>query len=137
VLGSGVRPWSLYASVLALLSGAALIVDSLLRGTAQASIILIVPVLSGNSPEFLIGTLLGFLGLVGVFVTWGTTDLEAPPEPGPGARGAGGVVLIGPVPIFFGEWKAMGRRGFWGWVVAGAIATALLALLAAVLWLRG
>jgi len=137
-LSGNVRPWRAYLSLVVTIAGIALLVDAVLRGTAQASIVLIVPVLSGSSPEFLIGTLLTFVGLVSLFLSWGSVEMF---DAADGAEGSaprsGGVVLIGPVPIFFGEWKQMGRRGVWGWVAAGTIATAVLVLLFVWIWVRG
>jgi uncharacterized membrane protein len=129
------RRWTSYLPILVVLAGVTLLIDATLRGTAHASIVLIVPVLSGSSPEFVIGTLLTFLGILGILLLAAGVEVErgggdaAPP----GGRG-GGVVLIGPVPIFFGEWKAIGRRGYWGWVTVGAIVSALIILLAVWLW---
>jgi uncharacterized membrane protein len=134
----GVRPWWTYLSLLVTVVGIALIVDALLRGTAQASIVLIVPVLTGGSPEFVVGTLLTFVGLLAVFLSVGVGAVDDEPSPAEGAPSrSGGVVLIGPVPIFFGEWRQMGQRGRYGWVAAGAIATAVLVLLFVWLWAGG
>jgi uncharacterized membrane protein len=132
-----VRPYGQYVALLALVVGLALLVDALVRGSAQASIIVIVPVLSGSSPEFVVGTLLTFVGLFGMFLSSAGVTTVDEPVPGRTESRSGGVVLIGPVPIFFGEWRRTGRHGFWGWVAAGSIATALLVLLFVWLWIRG
>ncbi|MCI4353929.1 MAG: hypothetical protein L3K06_01010, partial [Thermoplasmata archaeon] len=57
-------------------AGLALLADAAIRGTAHLSIFLIVPVLSGSSPEFVIGTLLAFLGLFGVLFAGAGFELE-------------------------------------------------------------
>jgi uncharacterized membrane protein len=133
-----VRASQTYLSLVLLVVGLALIADALLRGSAAASIVLIVPVLSGSSPEFVLGTLLTFLGLLALFLTAGTIELTGSASSAEGATSrSGGVVLVGPVPIFFGEWRQMGRHGLWGWVAAGAIATAVLVLVFVWFWIRG
>jgi uncharacterized protein (TIGR00304 family) len=132
------RPIRWYLALIVLVLGVGLIVDALVRGSAQASIIIIVPVLSGNSPEFLLGTLLMCVGLLAVFLTSSDIELDdRSASPDGAASRSGGVVLVGPVPIFFGEWRQMGQRGVWGWIAAGAIATAVLALLFVWVWVRG
>ena len=131
------RPYRTYGAGLVLVFGLVLIADALRRGSAQASIVLIVPVLTGSSLEFLVGTLLTFVGLLAVFLTSSGLELtEDPDSPIGAAPRSGGVVLIGPVPIFFGEWRQIGRHGFWRWAAAGSIATSILILLLLWLWVR-
>jgi len=128
-----VRPVQL-ASLGVLALGVGLIVASLLAGGSRLYLVLlIIPVLSGNSVPFLAGVLLTFLGFFGFLASFageatgagldedGTTEhVEG------GARSAaGGVLLIGPIPIFFGAAKPAQRRYY------------LLALLAAVVLFAG
>jgi uncharacterized membrane protein len=110
--------------------GAALVVDAILHGRASLSLVVIVPVFSGSSAEFLLGVV--FL-VVGFFLLplaiWEPSEgelLSAPvegpsvPPPSAGAAG-GGLVLIGPVPIFFGAWKNVSRRVRLLAALAGAV----------------
>src|SRR5487761_416346 len=101
-----------------------LIVDSILRGGASVWLLVVVPVVTGQSLEFLVGVALllaGFLTLPWLF-------LEEEPEPSRGAApppsssraeppsaagGAGGVILVGPVPILFGSWGRISQRTKW------------------------
>ena len=121
----------------ALFAGAALLADATLPGRATLFLVVIVPVLSGGSGEFLLGVVLLLVGLF--LLSWafwevaesppGVSPLEGPegPEttpPGPGMVG-GGVVLIGPVPLFFGGWKNVSRRAR---LVAAVVGAAVLVL---------
>ena len=59
--------------------GVALIADTVLRGGATVSLVLIIPVVSGGSAEFLLGVVAlvaGFLLLP--FLAWGDRDTELP-----------------------------------------------------------
>jgi uncharacterized protein (TIGR00304 family) len=120
-----------YVPLVLLAVGAALIVDAVLRGSAHAALILIVPVLTGGSVEFLFGVLLLFLGLLSLPALTLMQGLHATepgeaPEGGARPSGSGGVVLIGPVPIFFGEWGEMRRRTYWWWVAVASVLFAAL-----------
>ena len=125
-----------FLPIVALAAGTALLVDAIARGTAHASLVLIVPVITGTSGEFLVGVLLVFVGLVllpllGAGETTVATRWTDPAEPGSGRLASGGVVFVGPVPIFFGEWGKAVRRTYWWWV---ALASLLLSV-ALVAWL--
>ena len=128
-----------FVPLLLLLAGAVLIVDAVVRGAAHASLVLIVPVLTGSSGEFLLGVLLVFLGLLSVpflLLSIGGWE-ELPPSAGtPSSEhsGAGGVILIGPVPIFFGEWAGLRRRAYLWWVAVASLLFAV--LLVAWVWLE-
>jgi len=127
-----------YLPLILLAAGAALIVDAVLRGSAHAALIFIVPVLTGGSSEFLVGVLLLFLGLLAFpAVSLSASMWSASEEPAAGgptsSGGTGGVVLIGPVPIFFGEWGEMRRRTYWWWVAVASVLFA--ALLVVWVWL--
>jgi len=125
------------AALGALIAGGALLVDATLHGRASLSLVVIVPVLSGGSGEFLLGVV---LLLVGLFLLplafWEPAENPAavvPPEepeatpPSLGTVG-GGVVLIGPIPLFFGGWKNVSRRAR---LLAAIVGTAILVLLVA------
>jgi len=107
------------AALGAIIVGVALLVDAVLHGRAVLSLVFIVPVLSGGSVEFLLGAALLVVGLFLLpLAFWEPAESEPlpPPPEGPGttspgpASASGGVVLIGPIPIFFGGWKNASSR---------------------------
>jgi uncharacterized protein (TIGR00304 family) len=117
-------------ALVAFVAGAALVADAVLRGQASLSLVLVVPVFSGSSVEFLLGVVLLVVGFLLLPLSlWEPSESEpllrpaegpSVPPPSTGAAG-GGVVLIGPVPIFFGAWKNVSRRVRLLAAVAGAV----------------
>ena len=104
----------------------ALIVHSVLDGGATVTLVIIVPVVSGSSPEFLVGVVLLIAGFVVLWFSFAYAEPETPPAPPSGTGssvpgGAGGVVLIGPVPIVFGSWRGISRRARWLLALVGAL----------------
>lgn len=119
-------------------AGVALVTHSVLTGATRVYLVVVVPVLSGASVEFGAGVLLllaGFFTLPLAFSYDGPEDLpvtSAPPGQGPARpTSTGGVVLLGPVPVFFGAWKGASRSAYWA---AGLLGAALLVVLVALLW---
>jgi uncharacterized membrane protein len=125
-----------------LVGGALLVGDAVARGAASLALVVVVPVVFGASAEFFLGVALVFVGVVTLPLALGYTsassvneDEELPHAHG-GAPPAevGGLLLVGPVPIFFGSWRKSGRRA---WVAAAAVGTALLVVaLVVFLWVR-
>jgi uncharacterized membrane protein len=119
----------------AFVAGAALVADAVLHGRASLSLVVIVPVFSGSSAEFLLGVVLLVVGFLLLPLSLWEPSVSEPllppaagpsvPPPSAGAAG-GGVVLIGPVPIFFGAWKNVSRRVRLLAAVAGAVLLAIL-----------
>ena len=107
-----------------LVAGVALIVGSVAAGEAHVSLLVFVPVVSGSSVLFLVGVLLLILGFFSLPFSLTGVDSEPPPSaPGttaPPSAGAGGFVLIGPVPIVFGSWKGISRRARWALALLGS-----------------
>ena len=114
--------------------GVALIADSVLRGSARVSLVVIVPVVSGQSIEFLLGVVAlfaGFLTLPWLFLLEEGRPKRFPETPGaettpPPLRssshvGGGGLILIGPVPILFGGWRNVSRRARWWLAIVGGV----------------
>jgi uncharacterized membrane protein len=124
--------------VAALVAGVSLVAYSVLVSAASVSLVVFVPVLSGRSTVFLGGVALlivGFLTLPVAFA--GPARPGTPPPSSPAASpladedaesaGVGGLLLIGPVPIFFGSWSRVSRRVRWAAVLLGvALLTGLL-----------
>jgi len=111
---------SLIAAAALWVAGIALVVLSVLRGGATVSLVLIVPVVSGSSLEFLVGVGLVIAGFAALFFAAFDGGIASEPlpaddgrAPSAGTGGAGGVVLIGPIPIVFGSWRGLSRRGRW------------------------
>jgi len=121
------------AGIALLGAGVALLADAVLRGGATVSLVVIVPVVSGSSGEFLLGVvclvagvfLLPFLGF-----ELGPPGEETLPPPSarastPSESSSGGLVLIGPVPIFFGAWRSVPTRTRRWVAIAGGIVLVL------------
>jgi uncharacterized membrane protein len=123
-----------------LLLGVGLVVAAVATGSAHVALVLIVPVIFGSaSPLLIAGILSIFLGILALGLTFGV-QFEDPEElrPAPGggpapSGGTGGVVLVGPFPIFFGSWKNPSRRAMLLAVAVGTVVLVSLVLLA--LWL--
>ncbi|MCI4364340.1 MAG: DUF131 domain-containing protein [Thermoplasmata archaeon] len=109
-----------------LLAGILAVALAVERGEAHLYLLLIVPVVTGSSALFGLGVLGIVAGIVLLFFSLGE-DLPAPPNPtvGAGANqasvGSGGVVLIGPIPIFVGSWRNPSRRAYWLAVAFGCL----------------
>jgi uncharacterized membrane protein len=120
-----------------LAAGIALVADAVGRGGASVTLFAIVPVVTGSSVEFLFGVVLLLVG----FVTLPLAFLAgAEPAGAPGPRAppphseappteVGGLLLIGPVPIFFGRWQNVSRATKVAVAVAGAAALIVLVAL--------
>jgi len=129
--------------VVLLAAGVALVVDAVVRGAASVALVAIIPVVSGTSAEFLLGVVLllvGFLTLPLAFFSFESAPLalastgrpahsEAPTEE------VGGLLLVGPVPIFFGSWSSVSMRTKVAVAVVGAVVLVVL-VVAFVLALR-
>ena len=112
-----------------LVAGAFLVVYAALEGGAEVAVVIVIPVIFGRSWEFGVGVLLLLAGFFSLPLAF---DPEVEPEPSaPGARlpdsgRTGGLVLIGPVPIFFGSWRGVSTRTR---VIAAIVGTAVLVTL--------
>jgi uncharacterized membrane protein len=124
--------------LLLFLAGGALIVDAVVRGSASVAVLVILPVVFGGSAEFLIGVVLllvGFVALPLAFVPYEEPTAAAGPRARAEAPTAevGGLLLIGPVPVFFGSWKTVSTRTKLAVAAAGA---AFVVFFVVVLFLR-
>ncbi|MCI4352389.1 MAG: DUF131 domain-containing protein [Thermoplasmata archaeon] len=96
----------------ALISGGILVGVALATGAARWSLVLIFPVITGTTALF--ASAVGLL-LVGIFFLplafAGDNGPESEPptllgsNPAPIEGGTGGVIFVGPFPIFFGKWR--------------------------------
>jgi uncharacterized membrane protein len=118
-----------------LLAGVALLAVSVATGASHLYLVLIFPVLTGSSALFGVGVLCVILGVLLLpLLAWAPEDGPeripgtgpAPPSsPSRGGVSSGGVLLLGPVPIFFGTWRRPPGWAFW---LAVGIGSAVLAL---------
>ncbi|MCI4326103.1 MAG: DUF131 domain-containing protein [Thermoplasmata archaeon] len=113
-----------------LVLGVALVIAAVATGAARLVLVVVIPVfVGGTSPLFLGGIVALFGGLLLLPLTFGGAfeldRSESEPTEGEETPRAGGLVLIGPVPIFFGAWKRPTQRTVW---IAVAIGAALLVL---------
>jgi uncharacterized protein (TIGR00304 family) len=133
-----VRRWAVVPIGL-LGASAALIAWAILHGGASLAVVVVVPVIFGSSVIFFAGVVLLLAGLFTVPLAFEPgveteeTPVASPPGPAPSSSGGGGgLVLIGPVPIFFGSWKHVSSRTrLW---VAG-VGAAILVVAAVAFWL--
>jgi uncharacterized membrane protein len=104
-----------WVPVVLLVLGVALVADAVVRGTASLALVAIIPVISGSSAEFLVGVVLLLVGFLTIPFAFGpflepTTSAPLPGRTEAPSAEVGGLVLIGPVPLFFGSWKDVSRR---------------------------
>jgi uncharacterized membrane protein len=124
--------WPLVLATFLLVAGAALIVLAVLERTAQFALVVFVPVFFSTSWELPAGTLIVLAGIITALSAWGES-----PGAGPSDRNgrvestAGGVVVIGPIPIFFGGARRLSRRTRW---LVTILCVALFVGLLVVLW---
>jgi uncharacterized membrane protein len=120
--------------------GAALLAFALATGGARLYLLLIFPVVTGTSAAFGLSVLflvVGFLLLPFVFVRDAAPEVPASPSKSPGpARStgpveSGGLILLGPVPIFFGSWRRNPPISY-RWAVLVGVVLAVVAVL--LLW---
>lgn len=123
-----------------LLLGLIVVLYSVLRGSASVSLLLIVPVVSGTSALFLVGVVLLFFGILLLpFAFAAGWEIERRPYAAPGRHqgpapadeitgGGGGLVLLGPVPVFFGSWRNPSRAAYWAAALVGVVVLAIVLL---------
>ena len=121
-----------------LVLGVALLIAAVATGGAQLALVVIFSVvLGGASVLFLAGIASVFVGIFLLPLAFGDVAPEAAAAfgaaPQPEGAATGGLVLLGPLPIFFGSWKNAGRRAYW---LAAGVGLALLVavITVALLW---
>lgn len=117
-----------------LLAGATLVTVAVLRGSAQASIVVIFPLFTGSSLLFLTGVICLIVGFGTLpWSLWEAGEIPAvesyEPEGAPdeGTGDVAGVIVLGPVPIFVGRRKNASNRVRWTVALVG-LAILLVAL---------
>jgi len=122
-------------------AGVALVALSVAQGGASVALFVIIPVVSGSSATFLAGVGLILASFVAfLFAFSGGWDEEPSSSAtgtasasAPSSGGAGGFVLIGPVPIVFGSWRGVSRRVRAMLALVGAVL--LIVFVLALVWL--
>lgn len=119
-------------SVGLLAAGAALLAAAVLEGGAALALVVVVPVLYGRSLAFILGVALLVSGFFTLPLALGSSEPDDAPADGPTtpAAGTGGLVLVGPVPIFFGAWSGVSLRTRWLVALLGLAVLAVLVALA-------
>ena len=124
----------------ALIAGVVLLADALSTGAARFYLLLVLPVITGTSPLFVLAVVLVLIGVFFLPLAFaGNDEPEArPPAPAPSKpglaleeAGAGAVVFVGPVPIFFGAWRKNPPIAY-RWALVLGVVLVVVALL--VLW---
>src|SRR5215469_3676687 len=99
------RAWAL--PLLLFVTAAACLVAAVVTGGARAGLLLIFPFIAGSSWLVALGTLLAFAAIFSaVLVAPGAQyvpEVARPTGAPPSESTSGGLVLIGPFPIFFGR----------------------------------
>ena len=110
----------------ALVVGVILLAEAVATGGARVSLVLIVPVITGTTLLFAVAAGLLVSGLFFfplAFARDEQSEEETPvgsrlnPNAAPG--GSGGLILLGPVPIFFGTWRRNPPISYRGALVVG------------------
>jgi uncharacterized membrane protein len=114
-----------------LLLGAVAIGIAVASGGAHAALIVIIPVFYGSSLLFLAGVALVIAGFLTLPLTLAAEEPEGAPAGPPSGVSSGGLVLIGPIPIFWGSASGASR----GVRVAAAAAGAIALVVAVVVFL--
>jgi uncharacterized membrane protein len=91
-------------------AGAILIAVAALTGGAHAVLVLIFPVVYGDAPLFVLGILLIVTGVFALPFAFGAGTSREPAAAPTGPVTSGGVVLVGPIPIFWGSASGASRR---------------------------
>jgi uncharacterized membrane protein len=121
---------------LCLVSGAVALAGAVATGGARLYLVLIIPVLTGTSALFGVSVILlvvGFFLLPFTFLGGEPSEgpqIRSPPAlPSPPEGGSGGMILIGPVPIFFGAWRRNPPIAYRWAVLLGVVLAAVAVLL--------
>jgi uncharacterized membrane protein len=121
-----------------LVVGMLLLVEALATGGARLYLLLIVPVFTGTTPLFGLAVVLLALGVLFLPLAFAGAERAEPPRPSSAAgnpspsmetEGSGGMILVGPIPIFFGAWRQNPPISYRWAVVLGVVLAAVAVLL--------
>jgi uncharacterized membrane protein len=117
---------------LLLAAGVTLIVLAVLERTVEFSLVVVVPVFFSSSWELPVGVLLVMGGVFATFVAVAEAEPVDPAGAGtPAEPSTGGVLVIGPVPIFLGSLRRLSRRARW---IVTIVTVATFVVLFAAFW---
>lgn len=117
-----------------LLLGVALIGYSLATGQATLGLLVVIPFVVGSSWTFAVGVLALAAGFFTLPFLFGADEAwDDRPSTGAGSSGSGGVLLIGPIPIFFGAYR---HPPGWVYFLAASVGVLLVVLAVLLLVLR-
>jgi uncharacterized membrane protein len=109
---------SAYLAPVLIASGVSVVAASVLLGAARVAVVVVIPVVYGGSALFLIGVL---LLIAGIFTLPFSFEGPSAGSDDPPPVGSGGLVLIGPVPLFWGSARGVSRRVRIAAAIAGAV----------------
>ncbi len=125
--------------LLLLAAGIGLLAAAVATGGASVFLVLIIPVVAGSSPLLILGVVCIVLAFLSVPFALAPEAHEGPSTAPPSPAGAappgewGGVVVVGPVPFFFGRWRGTRGGAYWLAVLAGIVLLAAARLVVFVL----
>ncbi|MCI4320463.1 MAG: DUF131 domain-containing protein [Thermoplasmata archaeon] len=129
--------WERSVAPLLLFTGALLIAYSVATGQARFYLVLVVPVVTGSSVVLVLGAVALVVGFLLLPWTFSREEEERSHDEPPTRRPpsspnetSGGLVLVGPVPLFFGSWRSPTRARYW---LAVALGLTLIVAFAALL----
>lgn len=109
--------------------GAAAIAVAVAAGGAHVALVLVFPVVYGGSLLFLAGIGVLTAGLFTLPLAAGSYGDASPGLARPGTFSSGGVVVLGPIPIFWGSASGVSRKVRFAVALAGALALAVVVVL--------
>jgi uncharacterized membrane protein len=115
-----------------IVAGVAAIAAAVVTGHAEAGIFVVFPVIFGSSAWFLVGVILLVAGMFSLPLALAAPDLGSRDR---GDVASGGLVLIGPIPIFWGAAGRAPRRVRLAAAVAGG-ALVVIATVLVFVWVR-
>lgn len=124
---------------LCLLVGAALLGVAIATGGARLYLLVFIPVVTGTTLLFGLGVgllVVGFLLFPLVFTgdepgqAFAIAPAPSTTDPSPDETGSGGLILFGPIPVFFGGWRPNPPISYrWALLIGGVLAGVAVLLL--------
>jgi uncharacterized membrane protein len=113
--------------VACLLAGGLLVAYSVASGGAHLLLFFVIPVITGGSLAFVGGVVLLLVGILTLPLAFEAAVVSSADRKSGWADGggSGGVILLGPIPVLFGDARTISRRSYWLLVVVGVALFAL------------